>query len=176
MQSPATPAPARSVENISESVSANSAPIAPQQPPIPSPGKLLCQYNYTNFPLPFNIHLNTGVPAAHLVFETPKNLKPRNARPPAESIKTWADNIVGGILMYIEDTDPPLGVVLMGQPTEQTPSKLHVKHKHYVKDHWRLGNDVQYPSIAIQDKLGSIFTSMTSFYTGRYFSYSFHNM
>jgi hypothetical protein len=65
---------------------------------------------------------------------------------------------------------------LMGQPAEQTPSKLHVKHKHYVKDHWRLGNDVQYPSIAIQDNLGSIFTSMTSFYIGRYFSSSFFNM
>ncbi|KAM0903673.1 hypothetical protein ACQ4PT_018515 [Festuca glaucescens] len=108
-----------------------------------------------------------GTADKNAMYETPKNLLPCHARSPADSMKTWADTILGGIMMYNEDTEVPIDVVVMGQTCAQTPDKPDLRHTHYTKDHWRAGTGVEYPSIAVQDKLGVLITRMAPFYHER---------
>ncbi|KAK1632974.1 hypothetical protein QYE76_007289 [Lolium multiflorum] len=90
---------------------------------------------------------------------TPAQLKPCTARSPAEMVKTWADIIVGGIMMYNDDTAAPDDAVIMGQASSDIPV-LTAQHTYYAQPHWATGASTEYPSIAIQDKLFKILRSL----------------
>jgi hypothetical protein len=74
-------------------------------------------------------------------------------------VKTWADIIVGGIMMYNDDTAAPDDAVIMGQASSDIPV-LTAQHTYYAQPHWATGASTEYPSIAIQDKLFKILRSL----------------
>jgi hypothetical protein len=82
-------------------------------------------------------------------------------------MKTWADTIVGGIMMYNQDITTPEDAVLMGQTCSAPHPKILSKHTHYAHDHWKSGVSIEYPSIAIQDKLGHLLIKSKDFYSTR---------
>jgi hypothetical protein len=90
---------------------------------------------------------------------TPKDKIIRHKNTRDVKIKNWASSVRDSILMYNDDTSTPPHAVLIGQ-TADPPTKLCAKHTHYAIDHWAALVDVEYQSIAQQDKLSFIVMSI----------------
>ncbi|XP_051191324.1 uncharacterized protein [Lolium perenne] len=76
-----------------------------------------------------------------------------------DKIKNWASAVRDSILMYNDDTSTPRDAVLIGQ-TAEPPTKACAEHTHYVIDHWSALADVEYQTIAQQDKLSFLVMSI----------------
>lgn len=72
-----------------------------------------------------------------------------------DSIKSWADTIVGGILIYNDDISLPDGSVILGQTSPRPEQEIILTHSHYAVSHWSSGTNIDFPSIALQDRLAS---------------------
>jgi hypothetical protein len=53
--------------------------------------------------------------------------------------KTWAESLIGGILLAYADTDPPDSAVLFGDVSPAHPKKSLSTHTGFANDHWSKG-------------------------------------
>ncbi|XBI06457.1 hypothetical protein VPH35_134469 [Triticum aestivum] len=62
-----------------------------------------------------------------------------------EQAKTWADTIVGGILLFSEEHNLPNGAVVFGQVSPISLNKPSCHHSGFPSDHWSLGRSLEKP-------------------------------
>ncbi|XBI41402.1 hypothetical protein VPH35_125870 [Triticum aestivum] len=58
---------------------------------------------------------------------------------PTEESKCWADSLIGGILMFTDETDPPEDVVVFAQISPFKPTPVSTLHTSYADSHWTDG-------------------------------------
>ena len=79
-----------------------------------------------------------------------------HAKAKHDTTKSWADTIFGGIIMCNDDISVPDGSVIRGQESARPQEKVVVNHSHYAISHWSSGSTIDFPSIALQDRLATI--------------------
>ena len=58
---------------------------------------------------------------------------------PTEESKCWADSLIGGILMFTDETDPPEDAVVFTQISPFKPTPVSTLHTSYADSHWTDG-------------------------------------
>ncbi|XP_073364341.1 uncharacterized protein [Aegilops tauschii subsp. strangulata] len=97
-------------------------------------------------------HRQTGSLSLH----KPESSTAVHGKSKHDTIKSWAKTIVGGIIMYNDDIAVPDGSVILGQESARPQEKVVVNHSHYAISHWSSGSTIDFPSIALQDRLATI--------------------
>lgn len=81
------------------------------------------------------------LPSRLPVYDADDEVTPKNSKMVAhpDQSKCWADSLIGGILMFTDETDPPEDAVLFAQISPFKPTPITAAHTSYADSHWTDG-------------------------------------